>query len=118
MIIALPLQQTYFVVRRQDPSDHLNWSLDHSRWIPSGDRISDSTWTIDGIAYSTLSVVPADVLLRVVTEDPHAPSFTDTLTTVWLESGGEHIAYYVRNHVETEQGLKKDRTFIMEVMRQ
>lgn len=102
-------QQTYFPVRRQAPNDHLDWSLDHSKWLPSGDAIIQSEWAV---------VTPADATLRVVQEGSHTPSHTDTVTTVWLESGAANIAYRVRNRVLTLEGRRKDRSFILEVMEQ
>lgn len=102
-------QQTYFPVRRQAPNDHLDWALDHSRWLPSGDKIISSDWEV---------VTPADATLRVVREGSHSPSYTDNTATVWLESGEENVAYRVRNRVLTLEGRRKDRSFILEVMAQ
>lgn len=102
-------QQTYFPVRRQAPNDHLDWTLDHTKWLPSGDKIVLSEWDV---------VTPADATLRVVREGGHSPTYTDSSATVWLESGEENVSYRVRNRVETLEGRRKDRSFLLEVMPQ
>jgi hypothetical protein len=107
-----------FDVYRQDPSDRLNYSWDHSKLVGSGDALNSSTWVVDGIAYANVDPIPADVTVRILDTAPHNPAMTATHTTVWLESGGDRLAYYIRNSVETVNGLKKDKTFILEIMRQ
>lgn len=105
-------------VYRQDISDRLNYGWDYSKLLGSGDRVISSVYVIDGVAYSNLDVIPADVTVKVTDTAPHLPAFTDKGTTVWLESGGDNLAYFVRNSIESEQGIKKDSTFILEIMRQ
>jgi hypothetical protein len=105
-------------VYQQDPQDRLNYGWDYSNLIGSGDSLSSSTWAVDGIAYANVDPIPADVTVRILEDAPHNPTMTDTGTTVWLESGGLNLAFFVRNSIETELGLKKDSTFILEIMRQ
>jgi hypothetical protein len=109
--------ETYDVYR-QDPSDRLNYGWDYSKLLGSGDRVISSVYEIDGIAYANVDPIPADVTVKVSDTVPHLPTFTDTSTTVWLESGGSNLAYFVRNRIESEQGIIKDSTFILEIMRQ
>jgi hypothetical protein len=108
----------FYDVYRQDPQDRLNYGWDYSKLVGSGDRLNTSTWAIDGIAYANVDPIPSDVTVRILEDAPHNPTMTDTQTTVWLESGGLNLAFFVRNSIQTELGLKKDSTFILEIMRQ
>lgn len=112
------LDGQFYDVYQQDPQDRLNYGWDYTKLVGSGDRLISSEWEIDGIAYANVEPVPSDVSVRILEDAPHNPTMTDTHTGVWLESGVMNLAFFVRNSIETELGLKKDSTFILEIMRQ
>jgi hypothetical protein len=77
---------------KKDPSAVLDYSIDWTPWLPSGDTIATSTWvaetgiTIDSTANST------------------------TKTTVWLSGGTAGTIYKVTNTITTAGGRTDERT--------
>jgi hypothetical protein len=92
----------------QDPDEVLDWSRDWSEWLPEGDTIVASTWTVEGVDDDD------DNPLEVMTTTGFQATFDDTTTTVWLRHGTLGVAYSVQNRITTAGGRVKDDTFIIE----
>ncbi|MDP9479818.1 MAG: hypothetical protein M3R38_29855 [Actinomycetota bacterium] len=99
----------------KDPQARLDYSLDWSAWLASGETITASTWA-------------ATTGITVEAAAPYAPSFTGTATTVWLSGGtiggGEEIgisrgtsqrAYRVTNTITTSAGRTDERSIFVAV---
>lgn len=76
----------------KDPDEVLDYQLDWSSRLPTGDTIATSTW-----------IVPIGI-----TKD--SDSFTDSTTTIWLSSGTEPTSYSLVNRVVTAGGRTMDQT--------
>lgn len=99
---------------QKDPNAILDYTVDWSAWLASGETISTSTWTAStGI---TIATTPA-------------PSNTGTTATVWLSggtvNGGEELgvsggisqrAYRVTNRITTSAGRTDDRSIFVAVV--
>ena len=80
----------------KDPDALLDYQMDWTSWLDDTDVITASSWVTDS----------ADL---VVEDD----SFTDTAATVWLSGGVVRGKYRVTNSIETDDGRKDDRSFII-----
>lgn len=84
-----------------DPQAKLDYAVDWSAWLQSGETISESTWTVpDGI---TQAPTPA-------------PSNTATVATIWLTGGTVGQNYAVTNHIKTSMGREDDRSLSIRVI--
>lgn len=76
----------------KDPEAVLDYTLDWTKWLPTGDFIvalsvtSESGLTVD------------------------SSSFTDTETTAWVSGGTAAASYLVTFHITTDGGREDDRT--------
>lgn len=85
----------------QDPEDVLDYTVDWSHWLETGDTLVDSTWTS-----SSVNMALSD------------DSFTTTTATVWVTFGvdaEEGDQYEAVNHITTDDGRQKDRTLFIKV---
>lgn len=80
----------------KDPNEVVDYVLDWSLRLDSGDTISTSVWSI---------VAPTDGVLVIDSE-----SETTTTTTVWLSAGTEDYTYTLLNRVVTVGGRTFDQT--------
>lgn len=81
----------------KDPDAVLDYTVDWSAWLPSGDTISAvSTSATAGITVDT-------------------SSYTTNSTTVWLSGGTEGTTYDVTIHITTNGGREDDRTIAIQV---
>ena len=85
----------------QDPQDRLDYEIDWSEWLPTGDTIITSTWAVDDAALTL--------------DDDSA---TTTAATVFASGGVIGSAYLVTNHIETGQGREKDQTIKIKIRSQ
>lgn len=85
---------------RQDPDAVLDYKVDWSAWLPTGDTITTSTFAADDGITLTLE------------------SNDDTTATVWISGGVAGQKYSVTNHVETLGGRATDRSFTLQVQEQ
>ena len=83
-----------------DPQAKLDYAVDWSAWLQSGETISASTWT-----------VPAGI-----TEATPEPSNTATVATIWLTGGTAGQLYTVTNHITTSMGREDDRSLFLRVI--
>ncbi len=78
----------------KDPDAELDYTIDWSQWLVSGDTISTSTWT-----------VPAGL-----TQGTNGTSNTTTTATIWITGGTVATPYDLRNRIVTAGGRTDDRT--------
>jgi len=87
----------------KDPDSTLNYSIDWSSWLDSGETIDSSTW-----------IVPAGL-----TEGSGAYASTSgsASTTIWLSGGTSGVDYRVTNRITTDATPPKidDRTILIKV---
>lgn len=84
----------------KDPDAILDYSINWSSWLVTGDTIATSTWTAE-----TGITVDSD-------------SNTTTAATVWLSGGTLGESYDVTNHIVTDAGREDDRTITILVREQ
>ena len=77
---------------RKDPDSVLDYGIDWSTWLASGETISTSTWT-----------VPAGI-----TKD--SDSKGDTSTLMWLSGGTAGETYSLANKITTTDGRTCERS--------
>jgi len=84
----------------KDPNAVLDYSIDWSTWLATSETITASSWT-----------VPTGI-----TQTTPAPSFTNTITTIWLLGGTVGTTYTLTNHITTNQGRQDDRSITIQVV--
>lgn len=87
----------------KDPEAALDYLISWSEWLPGGDTISTSSWSVEAISGD------GDPLTS--TSDGN----TDTTTTVNLSGGTTGNIYKVYNTVTTNGGLTDRRYFRVKV---
>src|SRR5271166_6878394 len=83
----------------KDPKGVLDYLLDWTQYLPVGDTITASTWSVANIQ-------PADVTPLVVGTTTH----TAATTTVWLSGGTVGVSYVVENQIVTTNGRTDERS--------
>jgi len=83
-----------------DPQAKLDYAVDWSAWLQSGETISESTWT-----------VPAGL-----TEVTPTPTPTGSVATIWLAGGTVGQNYMVTNHIKTSMDREDDRSLFLRVI--
>ena len=82
----------------KDPDERLDYKIDWTKLLPSGDTIVASSWeTYDP---------------KIVAEDGQ---FDDTSATIWVRSGEVGAEYLVTNHIETLGGRKEDQSIKVKI---
>ena len=82
----------------KDPNAVLDYAVDWSGWLASGETISTSDWTVE----------------TGLEED--SSSNTTTVATVWLSGGTAGEIYRVVNRITTNQTRTDDRTLLIKVL--
>lgn len=85
----------------KDPDAVLDYLVDWSAWLPTGDTITASTFTVN--SDDNGAIVVDDTL------------FDSTTTTVWLSGGVAGEKYTVTNHITTADGREDDRSITISV---
>jgi hypothetical protein len=85
----------------KDPQSYLDYSMDWSDWMPTGDQISTSSWTIETISGDAAPL----------TTDQNTKNVSTSITTVWLAAGTAGNNYEVTNTIVTDNGLTEERYF-------
>lgn len=83
-----------------DPQAKLDYAVDWSLWLQTGETITTSTWT-----------VPTGI-----TQAMPNPSNTSTVATIWLTGGTVGTHYTVTNHIVTSMGREDDRSLFIRVI--
>jgi hypothetical protein len=79
------------------PNDTLDFEVSWASWLPQGDSITDSTWTVgDGLTLGDTF-------------------FTGTTTTVWVSAAVEGVTVTGVNEITTAAGRVASDTFIWRV---
>ena len=74
------------------PTENLDYGVDWSKWLATGETISTSAWTVaTGLVVGT-------------------QSNTTTATVVWLSGGTAGAIYTAMNQITTNQGRTAART--------
>lgn len=73
-------------VKYKDPQAFLDYSIDWSAWLPSGDTIVTSTWMADG-----------GITISMETN-------TSTTSTVWIAGGTTNVLHRATNQITTAAG--------------
>lgn len=79
----------------QDPQAVLDWTIDWSDWLPTGDVISAHTVT-----------APTGIT-------KNSSSDTDTTVTAWITGGTIGTRYPIVYHITTVNGRQDDRTITL-----
>jgi len=79
----------------KDPNAVLDYSIDWSSWLATGETITVSTWTVS----------------IGITVDSN--NFSGTDTVVWLSGGTAGSDYEGTNHITTSVGREDDRTITL-----
>lgn len=82
----------------KDPSSVLDYTVDWSNWLASGETISASAFTVES----------------GLTKD--SESNGDTSGTVWLSGGTAGTAYSVTHQITTTAGRTDERSFVVDVL--
>jgi hypothetical protein len=85
----------------KDPDSVLDYTMDWATWLPTGDTISSSSWTIIPAGMTTSTGTP--------------PTNTTTTATIMVESGTAGIDYNLINQISTAGGRTVDRTIQINV---
>lgn len=80
----------------KDPDAKLDYSIDWSGWLPEGDSVLNSTWS-----------VPAGLT-------KHDESLGAGVATVWLSGGLDRQRYEVTNRITTAAGRIDERTITLD----
>lgn len=83
-----------------DPDAVLDYAVDWSDWLATGETITTSTWT-----------VPTGI------EETTPPPSTDgSVATIWMTGGTAGTRYALTNHIVTSAGREDDRTIYLKVL--
>jgi len=85
----------------KDPDAILDYSLDWSDWLVSGDTILTSVWVV---------IPAADLIIGDGGNGAPAPSILGVITTVWLIAGAVGVTYLLENTITTTLSRKDQRT--------
>lgn len=84
----------------KDPDEELDYTIDWTRRLVTGDTISTSTWIIDG---------PDSDLTQTF------DSISTVYTIVWLSGGTVGYRYTCTNRVVTSQGRTMDQSVTLRI---
>lgn len=83
-----------------DPQSVLDYAVDWTAWLATGETLTASSWT-----------VPAGI-----TQTTPAPSFTaGGVATIWMTGGTLNLSYSLVNHITTSAGRQQDQTITLQV---
>lgn len=82
----------------KDPNEVLDYDIDWSARLDTGDAIATSTWTVTAGAL----VIGSN-------------SFSSKATKVWLSAGTADLTYYLTNRITTTGGRTMDQTVKLRV---
>lgn len=79
--------------KRKDPDAIIDFGVDWSDWLATGETITASWWTVES----------------GLTENSN--TFGDTSTTIWVQGGTAGETYTLANKVATSGGRTDERSF-------
>lgn len=80
------------------PGDSIDYDVDYSRWLPSGDRLTTATASIEG---GTASITSTQV--------------SETQVRVWLAGGTNGESATIKVVANTQQGRTKEICFRLRI---
>ncbi len=91
---------------KKDPNAKLDYTFDWSDWMPTGDTITASAFTIETIS--------GDASPLISSSSP-AESFSasSSTTTLWLEDGTAGNTYVVTNQITTSDGRISENSIVI-----
>lgn len=84
-----------------DPDSRLDYSLDWSEWLSSGDNLATSTWTA-----STITGDAAPIVIN-----SQNTNTSTGISTAVISGGTAGRIYTIKNRITTGSGLIDERTF-------
>ena len=90
-------------LEEQTPAEILDYTINWGSFGLGTDTIVSSSW----------AVTPSDLI-----DNSPAPSFTSTMTTVWLSGATAGIYYLVTNTINTAGGREMQYSFILKCIPQ
>ena len=98
-------------VWEKDPDAILDYSIQWSSWLSTGDSIVSSVWSISA------SIPMRENSLADINPIVIDNSFlTDSLSTVWVSAGTVGFKYLLTNRVTTNDGRTDDRHIVLQVI--
>lgn len=88
----------------KDPESTLSYELDWTQWLPSGDEVSTSTWSVETITGDSDNLSTT------------GNTNTTTTTTITLTGGTTGNIYKVHNTVVTANSLTVRRYFRVKIV--
>jgi hypothetical protein len=85
----------------KDPQGTLDYTIDWSSWINSGDSITASTWAIETISGDA----------SPMTTSSNSFNAGSSTTTIWLSAGTAGNKYIITNTITTNNGITEERYF-------
>lgn len=85
----------------KDPQAVLQYGVDWSEWLTTGDNLSDSTWTVETTGTNQITTT--------------SPFILDNVALVTLVAGNPGEIYTVANTVTTDEGWTDTRRFRVKV---
>jgi hypothetical protein len=82
---------------RKTATEYLDFTIDWTKWLPTGDTITSSSWT-----------VPSGITNGMETN-------TTILASIWLSSGTLGTTYDLVNSIKTSLGRQADRTIAVQI---
>ena len=80
----------------KDPAAVLDYSIDWTSWLPTGDAFATATWSTSDAA--------------LVVEASPAPSLASGIATAWLSGGSAGIRYTATCQITTTAGRIDERS--------
>jgi hypothetical protein len=85
----------------KDPDANLDYQMDWSNWLESGDSLTTTQWLVSG----------PDAILKVAASP--APEVDGPISRCWLEDGTAGARYKLTCRIETLAGRVDDRTVLV-----
>lgn len=95
----------------KDPDETLDYSVDWSRYLASGESITAVSWFIDvdGVKTAWASGATKNGLQHV------SSSFTDSVATIYLGLGTENTSYLITCKITTDASAVTERTIRIKI---
>ena len=86
----------------KDPDAVLDYHLDWTTWLPTGDSVSTSRWFVTDSNLS--NDLTANSALKI-----NRQTLSNNTSTAWLSGGVVNTTYYLVNRITTAEGRRDDR---------
>ena len=96
----------------KDPQDILAWDIEWHLWLPTGETVSVSVWSISGGESPTTLVVDSSAI-RTYTDQ--SPVIANMVTRATVSGGTAGRVYTLTNHITTSESQEFDRSITVKV---